>query len=143
MSSEALEKKLIGVEGLSGLEEHITIDVYGVGTTALYSFDPLPPGGMDGPFDPPGPTGPGGFMEGLDLNYFDPHKLRIEPIGKDPSSPGCVKQNPDYLEGGTERYRQPEYDSRNGNHMNYETLFPGLSAALNIHIPMDEKDIKK
>ena len=64
MSTEALEKKLIGVESLSGLEEYATIDVYGVGTTVLYSFDPPKPPfgdlGFPKPFEPAENYGFGG-----------------------------------------------------------------------------------
>ena len=68
MSSEALEKKLVGVESLTGLEEYTKIDVYGIGTTVLYSFDPPKPFKplFDEPFDlqgkwePPSEYGIGG-----------------------------------------------------------------------------------
>ena len=61
----------------------------------------------------------------------------IRPLGGD-GSLSAVFQKPDYLEGGIERYRQPEYDNRNGFHMNHETLVPGIKKPIiNIHIPMD------
>ena len=67
-----------------------------------------------------------------------PFEPMIGPIGG-PGSPGGILHRPDYLEGGLERYRQPEWDPVHGNHMNYETLIPGIKKPIiNIHIPMDD-----
>lgn len=69
------------------------------------------------------------------MRPFDP---TIGPIGG-PGSPGGVLHKPDYLNGGTERFRQPEWDHLHDNHMNYETLIPGVKKPItNIHIPMDD-----
>lgn len=113
MSSQALEQMLdnVLVPTIGQDRMYQTIDTYTSGTTQLYSFDPPKPLG-------PLPT--------------------IGPIGG-PGSPGGILQKPDYLEGGLERYRQPEWDPKNGNHMNYETLIPGIKKPIiNIHIPMDD-----
>ena len=52
-----------------------------------------------------------------------------------PNSPFGITDKPDYLNGGTERFRKPEWDERHGNHMNYEITIPGLKDPLiNVHI---------
>jgi len=54
-----------------------------------------------------------------------------------PNSPFGVTDLPDYLNGGTERFRKPEYDKQNGYHTNYEITIPRIKSPLiNIHIPL-------
>ncbi len=87
-----------------------SIDRYGLGTTALYTGKPLDQG----------PT--------------------IAPLGRNPSGPHGVLDRPEYLEGGIERFRKPEWDILNGNHMNYEITIPGSKRPItNVHIPMGEE----
>ena len=112
MSDQALEQMLENtfVPNIAQERMYQTIDMYASGTTALYTPPPKPLG--------PLPT--------------------IGPIGG-PGSPSGILQKPDYLEGGIERYRRPEWDPKNGNHMNYETLIPGIKKPIiNIHIPLDD-----
>ncbi len=53
------------------------------------------------------------------------------------NSPFGVTDKPDYLNGGTERFRKPEWDSQNGYHINYEITVPGINSPLvNVHIPL-------
>jgi len=117
MSSQALEQMLSSVPRM-GQEDRAyqTLDVYTSGLSQMYTGPMGPPSGGPGP--------------------------EIGPIGG-PSSPGGILQRPDYLEGGIERYRQPElnHDNTPGTHMNYETIIPGLNdnrPIINIHIPMDK-----
>jgi hypothetical protein len=113
--TQALEQ-ILGNEIVPSMGQdsmYSTIDTYTAGTTALHSFDPPKPLG-------PLPT--------------------IGPIGG-VGSPGGILQKPDYLDGGIERYRQPEnnHDGSDGTHMNYETLIPGVKKPIiNIHIPTDD-----
>ena len=74
MSSEALEKKLFGVDGCDIGDEYGTIDIYAKGTTALYTPPPKPFGLMD----------PQPFQMGYDLpetgsqlHLHGPDKTRI------------------------------------------------------------------
>jgi hypothetical protein len=54
------------------------------------------------------------------------------------NSPYGVIDKPDYLNGGIERFRTPEFDLRHGNHMNYEIVIPGIKEPIiDVHIPMD------
>jgi hypothetical protein len=55
------------------------------------------------------------------------------------NSPYGVVQQPDYLHGGIDRFRKPEWGPAYGNHMNYEIIIPGIKEPLvNTHIPMDK-----
>ena len=107
---EALEKMLVN-ETVSSMEQ--SIDLYTAGTVGLYTPRPI-----DMAMNKP--MGPGlGALGGL-------------------GSPGCVRHEPNYLYGGTERYRKPEFDQKNGYHINYEQTIPGIKKPIsNIHIPMD------
>ena len=74
------------------------------------------------------------YTSGLAQMYTG--SMEIKPIGG-PRSPFGVLDKSDYLSGGIERFRKPEWDARNDFHMNYETLIPGIKApVVNIHIPM-------
>ena len=54
-----------------------------------------------------------------------------------PNSPFGIIDRPDYLNGGTERFRKPEWDIHHGDHMNYEIKVPGIKEPLtNVHIPL-------
>lgn len=83
------------------------------------------------------------YTSGLSRMYTGPMGPPggIGPIGG-PGSPGGFIDRPDYLNDGFERYRRPEWDPKNGNHMNYETIIPGINnnrPIINIHIPMDDE----
>ncbi|MFT4309275.1 MAG: hypothetical protein ACMXYL_02195 [Candidatus Woesearchaeota archaeon] len=110
MQTQALERMLqnVSVAEMDSTRLYPSIDLYAIGTTHFYTGDPQ------------NPNGPG-----------------IAPIGG-PGSPSGVVDTPDYLGGGTERFRRPEYDSVHGDHMNYEQTIPGIKRPIiNIHIPMD------
>jgi hypothetical protein len=79
------------------------------------------------------------YISGTTALYtFELPKPLIGPIGGQ-NSPYGFMQKPDYLEGGIERIRQPEWDPKNGEHMNYEIVIPGFKNLLiNIHIPMKD-----
>lgn len=78
------------------------------------------------------------YTSGLAQMYTGQMGPEIKPIGG-LGSPFGVLDKPDYLNGGLERFRKPEWDIRNGFHMNYEILIPRIQKpVVNIHIPMDK-----
>jgi len=58
-------------------------------------------------------------------------------IGGNPKKTYGIKRECDYLNGISEVFRQPEWDSVHGDHMNYELKALGIKKPLsNTHIPM-------
>jgi hypothetical protein len=122
-----------------------TIDIYAIGTIALYTA-PAPNfnfplaynDSASSPLERQSTLFDYGIPEMKLPEFRLPEIIPIlKPISEE-NSPYCVKIEPNYLDGGFERFRKPEFDNRHGYHMNYELGVPGIKESLtNYHIDLD------